>query len=65
MSSLDSIAFSAYQLTDDDCQSVAWRNRVCWLQCSVVARHVGRGMPSLPQPQKMLSSLGQRASIHF
>lgn len=33
-SSLDSIAFSAYQLTDVDCQSAAWQNRVCRLQCS-------------------------------
>ena len=28
MSSLDSLAFSAYHLTIGDCQSVAWQNRV-------------------------------------
>lgn len=48
MSSLDSEAFSAYHLTDGDCQSAAWQNRVCRLQWNVVARPAGCGMLSLP-----------------
>lgn len=63
MSSLDSIAFSACRLTDCDCQSAAWQNRVCRLRWNVVVRPVGCGTLTLPTTQKMLSSLGQRGLL--
>lgn len=53
MSSLDSIAFSAYQLTVGDCQSAAWQNRVCGFPWNAVARSVGCGVLSLPESPKM------------
>ena len=63
MSSFHSIAFSAYRLTDCDCQSAAWQNRVCRLGWNVVVRPVGCGTLTLQKSQKMLSSLGQRGLL--